>query len=55
MDEWPTRRETAIAVVLVFLRFGGMMMLNGALNNGTIDCGITPSLTVRKRRCNTCC
>ena len=36
MNDWPDRCETAIAVVPVFLRFGGMMMLNGA-SNSTID------------------
>jgi hypothetical protein len=52
MNDWPDRCETAIAVVPVFLRFGGAMILNGALNNGTIDCGITPSLIVLIRRCS---
>ena len=36
MNDWPDRCETAIAVVLVSLQFGGMMMLNGA-SNSTID------------------
>lgn len=36
MNDWPDRCETAIAVVPVFLRFVGMMMLNGA-SNSTID------------------